>query len=133
MLGRCARGAEESADAVGDDVEGVGVEEPRNLGLVLLDLLEGLPGLILPRERDLGLDHYERDPIHEDHKVRDPRPSCLALHLELVDYREGVVLGVEDVDQVDHLIRELGKVTPGCRCYAVGGPAFFDGAANHKS
>lgn len=104
---RRARRAVQCAHAVGHDVEGVRVEEPRDLPLVLPDLLEGLASLVLYGEQTLHLDHDQRDPVHVHDDVRDTRMPCLALDLELVGDCEGIVAGIEKIDQLKRLLLGL--------------------------
>jgi len=55
-------------------------------------------------EGALGLDHHQRDAVHEEHNVGDDvlvRLARGAGHLELVHGPERVVVGVVPVDEVD--------------------------------
>ena len=63
------------------------------------------------RVSDLGLYHYQRDPVDEKHDVRDDRSfhASRCLDAELVDGVEDVALRVGEVDQLCHRVGLAGE------------------------
>ena len=89
---------------VGDDAEQAWREQARDVPLVLLDLLEGFAGLVVPGHRRLALNHYQGDAVAEDHQIRFA--AALRLDVELTGHHPVVAPNrVGEVDQADGLAR----------------------------
>ena len=101
LMARCTGRAVEQIYPVRHDREGVRVEKPRDFFLILLDLVERLPGLVFVRERALTLDDDQRNAIDVDNQVGPA--GGLRNDGQLFGDGEGVVLGMEEVDRLDRL------------------------------
>ncbi|MNK91863.1 hypothetical protein D3C87_1119790 [compost metagenome] len=105
VFGAGAGRAIEHQRAIGDDVEDIGEKQARNVLLILLDLLEGLAGLVLHIQWAFCLDHDKRNAVDVDHNVRLAR--VLRLYPKLMRQGKLVVARVEKIDHTERLPRLL--------------------------